>query len=378
MPGLRALLRFLPVLTPVVAQIVACGPPISEIDAKNAVTTRFADDNPPGRTGLELGGKSVWLRAPFFQDKCLEEKDLAFNDLLSKRPKGSQGVKRISPTYQAQRYLTAATEKGLCVYLGDNPTVGVENALWYEDHWHVTISIGMEKPTPWFECLAPEVTGREVSVGVKDGKPDIEGSLALNADDCPHPLPGGEERKPAQRPTAPPPAPPSRDQVKALLQAFDKALYDHEWQAALAMVSCYNLFETQKYGTCSVAELINAGPNPRGGQTRPTDGSPWLEYNLDNLGDFGAITPDRLDKSLFHVHMTSRRTGKERTLAVQWAQGKWKLVGVVSNKAESITTMRFPYDLDRPEKRAIFERRMKGEDIDEFGHPNIKNVPPPE
>lgn len=351
------------------AFLISCGPPLSKEDVTEAVKARFAVDNPPGRTGLELVGKAVWLRASFFDDRCIEEKDLAFNDLPSKRPKGSQGVKRISPTYENQRYLTAATEKGFCVYLGEDPTLTIDDALWLEGKWRLRVTYGMEKPTPWFECLSDLTRQREIVIPVEEGKPVFESSLALTDDTCPHPLPPGEDRKPKQRPTARPDTAPTRQAVSALFTAFDKALYDQDLEKALGMVSCYNLFEKEKYGTCSAGEIVNLGPLPRNGKTRPSDGPPWLEYISDTADGFTAIGPDSADKTMFHARFKPRRTGKERSVGLQWVGGQWKIVGVVSNKAESITTMRIVYDLDRAERRTLFERRMKGELIDEQGIP---------
>lgn len=344
-----------------------CGPSIPEEAAREAVKSAFADANPPGRTGLELGGRAVWLRTDAFEDACLEQKDLAFNDNVADRPARYKDRKRISPTYQNQRYITAATDTGWCVYLGSDPTLSIDEANWARDHWILTVSYGMEEPTPWFECLARHVTHRTVNVRSEEDESVVEGDLALTEGDCPHPLPGGEERTPRARPTADAPRAPSRSTVLALFRAFDEALYQKEWEKALDMVSCYNLYEERKYGSCSVAELISVGPLTRG-SPRPEDGPPWLENVVFSVEDFGAIRRDRRDGSLYHVRLDSERGGS-RTVAVQWVDGRWKLVGVVGRKAEALTFMRFVYDLDRREKRDIFERRMEGEPIDEKGHP---------
>jgi hypothetical protein len=348
--------------------LASCGPPVSKEVVVTEVKKRFAEDNPPGRTGVEFLGKGVWLRAPFFEDRCLEEKDLAFNDLPSKRPKGSQGVKRISPTYMNQRYLTASTEKGFCAYIGDDPEIAIDEAVWAADRWKIRYTVSMGKSTPWFECFTEDARRGTLEIPVKDGKLVLEQSLALHDDACPHPLPGGEERRPKQRPTVKAPKAPTRPEVLDLFSRFDQALYEQEFEKALGFLSCFNLFEESKYGTCSAGEIVNLGPLPRAGRTRPQDGPPWLEYIADTVDELGAITPDRADPTMAHVHFRSRRTGKDRTVGVQWVGGQWRILGVVNQKAESITTLRVVYDLDRPERRAIFERRMKGEPIDEFGH----------
>src|SRR4029453_4699396 len=71
--------------------LVACGPTFgTKEEAKGAVEGAFAQANPAGRTGMELGGKAVWLSAFGFDEKCLEEKDLAFNDNPNKRYESAQ------------------------------------------------------------------------------------------------------------------------------------------------------------------------------------------------------------------------------------------------------------------------------------------------
>jgi len=347
--------------------LAACAK-VSKEDAQKAVMESFATANPPGRTGLELGGHSVWLRATWFENKCLEEHDLAFNDDPNKRPASAKGTPRISPTYKNQRLLTYATEKGYCAYLGENPTLTIDGGEWTNDKWRFKVTYGMEKPTPWFECLNEETRTRPVEVSVKDEKPVVDTDMAITPGACPHPLPGGEERTSANRPTTPAPSAPSRDTVISLLRSFDKALSDREYQKALGLVSCYNFFEEKKYGSCTPAELLNLSPLGKGSD--PNDGPPWLEYVIDRPEQVGAITKDPKDPSVYNVRLESTKKGaKPRSLAVQYVDGAWKLVGVVSRQAESITTARFLYDLDRPEKRTTFERRMKGDKIDDNGEP---------
>ena len=61
-------------------------------------------------------------------------------------------------------------------------------------------------------------------------------------------------------------------------------------------------------------------------------------------------------------------------MAVQWVDGRFKLVAVVSLRGEGLTTPRFVYDLDRKDRRDIFERRYKGEKIDEKGNSTDPNA----
>jgi hypothetical protein len=343
-------------------------PTVPEEEARAAIQQSFEAANPPGRYGVEVAGKSVWLTADMFTETCLHDNDLAFSDDSKKRPRGSKGL-RISPTYEAQRFITDFTEDGWCIYLGADPRIDIRDGTWEGDHWEFPVIMSFAETSPWAQCLDFPVLNRGITVAKgEDGGPKIGGELALFEDACPQPLPAGEERRAAMRPSTKAPSAPSLETVKALLRDFDQALYDREFEDALGMVSCYNVFEKERYGTCSVAELINLAPLPRNGQARPEDGPPWAMNVFDSLDAIKRVRPDRDDPSLFHVELTPRK-GDDRSLAVQWVAGSWKLVGVVGLKAEDLTKMEIVYDLHRKEKREIFERRMQGEPIDAKGNP---------
>lgn len=345
----------------------ACGPSLEPEGARKAVQDAFAAANPPGRAGLLLEGKAVWLQAGMFDDSCLEQKDLAFNDDPKRRPSGSRP--RISPTYMNQRWITASTPTGYCVYLGTDPTTEVGGAEWVEDRYLVEASVKITSPSPWFECLEPEARERTVQV-VEDesGGAKVMDDMGLFSGDCPRPLPEGEERRAGRAPTEAPPKPPTRAEVVSLAERLEDAFYRGDFGLAQELTSCYNLFEKERYGTCSVGEYVAVGPSLHG-DPRPQDGTPWLEYSIASLDDLGAITRDGRDPTLFHVNMTHKRTGRDRSFAVQWVGGKWKMVGVIGLLAEGLTTVRYVYDLHRPDRRAIFQRRLEGEELDEKGNP---------
>ncbi len=350
-----------------IATLTGC-PAVPEEDARAAIQQAFEAANQPGRMGVEVRGKSVWLTAPMFTETCLHDNDLAFSDSADKRPRGSKGL-RISPTYTNQRYITGFTEDGWCIYLGSDPRIDIREGTWEGDHWDFFVMMSFAEASPWAQCLEYSVLNRQISVEkAEDGGAKVVTDLAITDGACPHPLPGGEERRSAVRPTSKAPGKPSMEQVRALLNEFDQALYDRDYEKALSKVSCYNVFEEQRYGTCSVAELITLAPMPRGGAARPEDGPPWTMNVFDSLEALKRIFPDREDPSLFHVEVEPRK-GSDRSLAVQWVTGEWKLVGVAGLKAEDITTMQVVYDLHRKEKREIFERRMQGEQVDAKGHP---------
>ena len=50
---------------------------------------------------------------------------------------------RISPTYAAQRYITASTAGGYCVYAGDDPQIEITDIVPETDTWHVTAKVGL-------------------------------------------------------------------------------------------------------------------------------------------------------------------------------------------------------------------------------------------
>ncbi len=356
------------------AMLAACGPTfVSKEEAKEAVESAFAAANPPGRTGMELGGKAVWLSAYGFDSTCLEEKNLAFNDNPNKRYESAQAVMRISPTYTAQRFITASTASGYCLYVGDDPELTISEITPETDTWHVTAKLTLKQTTPWFECMDERFSTRFLDVvdaGDHTATVRDPSRLALFEGKCPSPMPGGEDRpKPHARPSAKPPAAPTMAEVQSLVKDFDDALYAHDFPTALSHVSCANLVEEAPFfGACSVGELVAVGPQPRG-QERAEDGTPWLEFAVASFSDFRRIVAERKDPTLYHVTLTHKRTGRDRSFSVQWEQGKWKLLGVVDSKAEGLTFLRFLYDLHEPARMATFDRRLKGEKLDEKGQP---------
>lgn len=336
--------------------------------AKAAVEQAFKQANPQGRTGVEVLGKTVWFEAPMFDKSCLEKKDLAFNDDARIRPPGSPP--RITPTYQNQRWFTASTEKGFCIYLGDSPQLTVEDVSWGGDAFRVSTKVSMAKATPWFECLDEAHKTRQFRVTIDDaGKADIDGRLDLFQGACPAPLPEGEARGPGKAPPKVPHAAPSKAEVVKLARSLDDALYEGDFGKAQAMTACYNLEDAKPhYNNCSVAEFLMLGPAFHGEQ-RAQDGTPWTEYTIRDLDELQRIVPDKNLKGVYHVTMVHRRTKRDRSFAVQWADDQWKMVGVIGKKAESLTNVRYVYDLHRKDKNEVFRKRLDGEELDEAGNP---------
>jgi hypothetical protein len=353
----------------IVLSLLACGPGLSADAAKEAVQSAAVAANPPGRTGIELLGKSRWTQAPMFNRECVEQKDLAFADTPADRPASAGGIQRISPTYKNQRYITSATQDGWCVLIGEDIQVSVGEPAINGESWMVPVSYTMRSASPWFECLESSWVGRTVQVSANEaGEPVFDADLDLAPGVCPLPMPLGEERPAGQRPKKAPSKAPSKADVLKAAKAFDQALWDHDLLGALEHVSCYNLLEDQKYGSCTASELIQVGPHPRGEQ-RMEDGVAWTELVIRDLDDLGSIKKDAKIPTMFHVNVKHKRTGRDRSFSVEWADGAWKLVGVLGRGSEDLASLRFMYDLHDGERRDIFLRRLEGEAIDAKGNP---------
>jgi hypothetical protein len=340
--------------------------------AKAAVEKAWAEANPAGRTGVELRGRTVWLEAPFFEKSCLEKNDLAFNDDARNRPPGSPA--RISATYEAQRFLLASTPEGFCVYLGDDPAMTVNEVSWAGDAYKVTGTVTMGKATKWFECLdTPLKTPTWMVKIAEDGTSTIDGDVSLHQGGCPNPLPEGEERGPGKTAPTEGHKAPSKADVKKLATKLDDALFEGDLRAVRDLTACYNLEDKAPYfQNCSAGEFVSLG-HAFHGEQRAQDGVPWTELAIRDLDDIRRIVPDGKMKGMYHATMIHKRTKRERSFAVQWVDGSWKMVGVIGRKAEALTSVRYIYDLHKRDKRDIFLRRMDGEVIDEAGDPPFED-----
>ena len=345
--------------------LAGCDGGLEDEEVAAAVQQAFDAANPPGRTGLLMKGRSgvVWWEAGMFEKSCLEQKDLAFNDDPASRPASAKGRARISPTYDNQWGITAVTDTGYCIDLGADPQLQIGEVVWSADRYRVDTTITMKTATPWFSCLERAARQRVVEVTVDNDLPVVQTDLSLFQGDCPVPVPASQARKPRREPTRDAPIAPTASDIRKLAAAFDAALDDHNAEAARALVSCYNLFEEEPYGACSLAEIIPHG-SVKGG-----DADPWLEYAATDFEGFGRPIKDRDNGSIYHVPFTHKRTGKRKSLSVQWVDGQWKLLGVVSVKSAGLTRARIVNDLHDRSKRDIFSRRLAGEQIDEKGEP---------
>lgn len=336
------------------------------------VRDTFAARRVDGAVGVEALGKGVWFRAEAFNSGCLEQKEWAHRD------RSGGEAPRISPNYEAQSVFQQTTPEGWCVWIGDGLQMqtGAVNRLG--DAWVVDVTFTQERPGGWWECVAEEQRQGVVRVReAPDGALSIEKEPALWGGACPRPLPVvNPSRTAARPPKAPPPRPPTGPEVQAAVKAFDDALYDHDLQAALDALACWNLFEKEPFGACSAAELVAVGPLPRGASRRE-DGTPWSQNQFSSFEGFGRPEPDRKDPTLFHVEVKPG-DGKRprRTISLQWVEGGWRLVGAVQRKAEGLTSVELVLDLDRKEKREIFDRRVAGEPIDAQGNPLDGKEPP--
>lgn len=288
--------------------------------------------------------------------------------------KGS--TRRISPNYSAQNVWTNRTEKGWCIFLGNDLKMDITQVNFTADAWVVDYQFSMGGAGGWWDCVDEKKKAGYVRVlEADDGSLTLdeggEDLLSLHQGDCPSPLPAVElERTGAKRPTKKPPQAPSKADALAAAKRLDDALFEGDFVAARDAVSCYNLYEKEPYGACAPSEFLNLGPLPRGGAPRMSDGPPWSINTFKSLDALGKPFRDSKDATMYHVEVKpAKGKAKRRTMAIQWADDEWKVVGVLGRLSEGLATVQIVYDLDRSDKRDIFERRMKGEQIGEDGTP---------
>ena len=350
----------------------------SEAKARALVQDTFAQQIKPGPFGTEALGKGVWFRAPAINGGCLQSKDWGhMDDPAHSSAANKSSTRRISPNYGAQNNWTARTEKGWCIFLGNDLKMEITQANYVGDAWVVDYAFTMERPGGWWDCVDENKRAGYVRVlEADDGTMTLEGNgadeLGLFQGACPAPLTGTDdlERKGESRPDKKPGQAPSKADAIAAVKRLDDALFNGDFVAARDATACYNLQEKQPFGACAPSEFLNLGPIPRGGAPRMSDGPPWSMNTFKSIDDLGKPTRDSKDPTLFHVQVKAAKgKHKARTLAIQWVDKEWKVVGVVGRLSEGLATAQIIYDLDRSDRRDIFERRMKGEQIGEDGLP---------
>lgn len=365
-------MRFLPAL--ILLTTTGCGDSAGRSEeARSLVESTFAQTVKPGPFGTEALGKGVWYRAPAIDGGCLQNKNWGHvDDPMHSRNADSAGVRRVSPLYGAQRFWTATTDKGWCIYLGDDLSMEITEVNRAADAYVVDYTLNMGRPDGWWECVgAKDKDGYVRVLEQDDGSLQIESDITLGQGACPSNMEVNLniDRKGGARPSSKAGKAPSKADAVAAFKRLDDALFERDYKAALAATSCYNLFEKKKFGSCSGAEFLNLGPMTRG-NPRLGDGPPWTMNALNSLDDIGPPEKDKDDPTLFHVQMKAAKgKAKRRTAAIQWVDNEWRAVAVLSSMAEGLATVQVLYDLDRKDRRDIFERRMDGEAILEDGTP---------
>lgn len=344
------------------------------VEITSFLQSEFAAARPAGATGTEVLGKGVWYRTPVFDGVCLQEKHLAHRDQPGRRASGSRTSfgARVSPSYDAQKDWTSSTAKGYCIYLGDGLSMSVDEVSRQSESWIADVSYTMAHPSDWWACVADDQKRAMIRLQESgDSSFSFEDSGAfLHPGDCASPLPAEARGRPgASPPRTPAPRPPSASDVTTAMERLDTALRAHNHRDTLDAIACYNLFESKPFGACSAGELLDVGPLSDG-TPRAQDGTPWSMNVFKDLQTARKVTMDRDNRSFAHVEVKAASgKHKARSLTLQWVKDEWRVVGVVQRKSEGLTRVEFINDLNRKEKREIFERRMGGEAIGADGHP---------
>ena len=357
--------------------IFACSSKLEEDQIRSAVQTQFDIDNPSQtRLTWELKGKGQWYKGIEFDSTCLAENDLAFS-----KPR-SPGY--ISPVHSAQVFVTGATKRGYCLDLGESLSIDVlsidDKSAVKKDTYLVKYSFSAKDPSPFFQCLTEKTKVREVMVeGVeKDGAKVaqvIKSNLKFqDGNDCTA-TQQPQKRTASPRPMSEPPVKLNIEEAKKIAQKFDDLIFEQNFEEVQQMVSCLDLFSdvNQQWGHCALSEFVALGPSTHG-DSRPEDGMPWMEGVQYSLNNIKKVVQDKKDKTLFHVIMPHRKSKKDRSFSIQWIDGQWKILGVMSVIGAGITPVRLMNDLHQKDARDIFERRLAGEKINVKGQPLDPNA----
>ncbi len=354
--------------------LFGCNPKMDEATVKGVVEKAFLEQNSTaGRYGWELIGKGQWFVGNEFDMECLMENELAY---VNYNKPG-----QITPSYGAQHSLTASSKKGYCIDMGSDLSYTVNSIEHVSetgsmDVQMVNLTFELKNAAPWVSCLKEDVMTRMVRAQNLSGTPelhpdDIAKMAFQEGNGCPNPVRATADRISTPKPESKPDKKPTLDDVKALAQKFDDALFNGDLDAAYAMLSCVNLFEKTVWGTCSQSDLLAVGPSTHGDERME---SPWMEYTQYNFDALKKVVADKTDATLFHVLMPHRKNKSTRSFSVQWAEGRWKLFGVVSIQGAGLTPIRLMNDLHDKQYRKAFEQRLAGEEVDYKGNPLNPNA----
>ena len=354
--------------------LLACGTKMDEAAVKSTVEKAFLENNPTeGHYGWEILGKSQWFTGKGFDMDCLMDNELAYVNY--------DKIGQITPSYPAQHSITAVSKKGYCIDMGHNLSLKIDKMeplteVGSLDIQMVTVSFELQDAAPWVSCMVDDVKTRIIQVESKDGVPqikpeDLEKLQFQPNNGCPNPVPALVDRKVSPRPTSAPESAPSLEDIKGLAKSFDDALFAGDHSKAYGMLSCVNLYEKNVWGTCTPSDLLPVGPSTHGDEKMEP---PWMEYTQYNFDAITKIVKDKQDPTLFHVLMPHRKNKNTRSFSVQWAEGRWKLFGVVSIMGAGLTPIRLMNDLHEKQYREAFEKRLAGEEVDYKGKPLNPNA----
>jgi hypothetical protein len=341
-------------------------------EVEQFVAGTFETARPGGAVGTAVYGKGIWYRSTVFSGECLEEKHIGHREQSGRQRSGRKvgaGI-RISPKYENQNDWTHSTEDGYCVYLGEDLSMDIQKVTRMGSEWLVDVTYSIREAGTWWPCVKG-ATGEQIRVTESpDGGFQLVGDgHLLDNGSCPQPLTApARSRAGGKAPRAPAKRAPKTADAAAVFSALNDALSQHDHEAALEQIACYNLFEEKPFGACSGGELLDVGPVSNA--PNPRDGTPWTMNVFQDLTPIGPVKQDRNNPSWHHVRVKAAAGKyKARHVTLQWVDDAWRVVGVVQRKSEGLTRIEFVNDLDRKEKREIFDRRMDGEKIGADGHP---------
>ena len=374
---------------------LACGDEESMVDIEDirgqAEAALAAHSTESGSVGFELVGHGSSWYSTMFDESCIQGNEIGWVEDEDAVVMGEKTAYFI-PDYRGQQWITATTDDGYCLYMGEDVTYSVvdvkedsEGRELEANPVTITWSISVSDPSPYFECLRDSTTSPTITLKPNQAFVEPE-ALTIFDNDCrgmPKPY-DREEAGGKSFPDSDPPSPPSQSDIRELLKDMDDALAERDLEAALELTQCYNLtmveselpeedeewmptLQREAIGACIPSDLLDSGP-----AFQDSDDPwlvPWLEGRIDSSDKVGKIWLEKgsnglrgseqwdgqATKTVYHVELlgTEKKADSEKpwervgskSISVQWVDGGWKLIGIVDDLNQGISPVRYVNDL---------------------------------